>query len=245
MQIEVSVLCVIPARGGSQGIRLKNLEKVHGRSLLDWAIRSTKSVSEINEIVVSTDHPLIREEAQRCGVIVPEFRPELLSGNTVPDYEVLRYELGKAEFRFNREFQVIVMLQPTSPVRSQSEISFAINEISLSKKSACWSITEVDVKFHYKKQLRIDLEGRLTIAAKGPLVVARQELEQTYIRNGVVYAIGRETLLRDPQLMGVDCSYLKLEGYRPNIDTHEDLIRVRDLTEVDKFGNLILKGTRV
>ena len=75
--------------------------------------------------------------------------------------------------------------------------------------------------------------------------MARQELEQTYIRNGVVYAIERETLLRDPQLMGVDCSYLKLEGYRPNIDTQEDLIRVRELTEVDKFGNLILKGTRV
>jgi CMP-N-acetylneuraminic acid synthetase len=233
---------VVPARGGSKGIKLKNLQLIHGTSLVGWAIKTAQRVPEITDIVLSTDSDLIAQEGIDLGVLHSHHRPSELSGDSVADFEVLRYELQRAEAESCTQFSAIVMLQPTSPFRKVEEVSHAINEVLIKGKSACWSISKIGSKYHFRKQLKIGFSGNLEKAVEGPLVKSRQELQAAYIRNGVVYAISRETLLQDPQLMGDDCSYIVLDGFRPNIDQAEELKEAISLLKVNENGDLGLSN---
>ena len=135
--------------------------------------------------------------------------------------------------RDDKYFDIIVMLQPTSPLRSFSEVMQCIRLVA-EGASAAWAVSKLDVKYHYKKQLLASEEGILRVAVPGPQVIARQELKDTYIRNGACYAISRKTLIEDPLLMGSNCGYVVSESARPNIDEEWDLQLAEQISFVNQ-----------
>jgi CMP-N-acetylneuraminic acid synthetase len=87
------ILVVVPARGGSKGIPLKNLRVVAGKSLVAWAGSVASELPYVDRAVVSTDHAAIAETARSAGLAVPFLRPESLSGDRVADWDVLHHAL--------------------------------------------------------------------------------------------------------------------------------------------------------
>lgn len=210
-----TVLAVVPARGGSRGIPLKNLSVVAGKPLLQWVSEVIADVPEIDRAVVSTDHEKIAEQAQAFGIDAPFRRPESLSGHCIGDWEVLNHALQTMEALDQKHYDIIVMLQPTSPTRKAEEVSQTIKKLVAESLDGVWTVSETDSKVHPMKQLNIH-DGLLDhYQPEGAQIVARQQLTPTYHRNGVAYALTRECILSQKTILGRKTGPLILE--RPYI----------------------------
>lgn len=217
------IIAVIPARGGSKGIKLKNLRKINGKSLTEMAIRVAQNVSSVDKIVVSTDNDSIAAEAERCGIPVPSYRPEALSGDRISDIQVLIDAITRAEKEDGKQFDIIIMLQPTSPLRTVKNVEDALEKLIRNDFSSVWSISETDTKAHPFKQLLIDGSNLKYFDEMGKNIVARQELNPTYHRNGVVYVFTRDCILVDKNKMGSSCGFLLIHEFNISIDTEQDI----------------------
>ena len=189
------ILAVIPARGGSKGIKLKNLKKIQNLSLIGHVGKILKKLTIIDEKVISTDHKGILKEALKHKISTPFVRPKRISGDRIADIEVLSHALIESEKFFQTKFHYIVMLQPTSPFRKFSIINKMIIKAIKFKYDSLWSVSEVDNKFHPYKQLIIK-NNRLNYydQKKANKIIARQQLGKTYIRNGICYIFSRDLI---------------------------------------------------
>jgi len=118
----LSVLAVVPARGGSKGIPDKNLRKVGGWSLIEHSARTAAALSWIDRTVLSTDDEKIAEEGRRCGLEVPFLRPAALAGDLSPTVEAWRHAWLESEEHFGRRFDISLLLQPTTPLRRPEDV---------------------------------------------------------------------------------------------------------------------------
>jgi CMP-N,N'-diacetyllegionaminic acid synthase len=219
-----SILAVIPARGGSKGVPLKNLRTVGGLSLVAWAGDVIAKVMEIDRAVVSTDHDGIAEAAEAAGIAAPFRRPESLAGDCIDDLEVLTHGLLATEKLDGRTYDIIVMLQPTSPFRKPEQVSACIRMLVEGNWDAVWTVSPTDSKSHPLKQLNVGEEGALDLYdSAGAQIIARQQLEPLYHRNGIAYAFTRECLLEQKTIRGLRTGALVIEEPCVNIDTEWDL----------------------
>tara|TARA_Y100000816_G_C26108366_1_gene590152 strand:- start:8334 stop:9035 length:702 start_codon:yes stop_codon:yes gene_type:complete len=217
------ILAVVPARGGSKGIRLKNLKKINGKSLIQIVSEVILKSKIFTNAVVSTDNNLIRKEALKFGLDVPFIRPKSLSGDLISDVEVLRHALKKSESFYKVHYDYIMMLQPTSPLRTKKDLLKLASMMNKKKYDAIWTISETDLKFHPLKQLKIN-DGLLNYwDSKGKNIIARQQLNPVYHRNGVGYIISRECLVKKNSIKGNKTGFLLVKTPQISIDTLEDL----------------------
>jgi CMP-N,N'-diacetyllegionaminic acid synthase len=220
------ILAVIPARGGSKGIPLKNLAPVAGRPLLAWTADTVRALDWIDRAVVSTDHLVIRQAALDAGLHAPFMRPPELSGDRIGDLDVLTHALNATESDDGSRYDVIVMLQPTSPLRRPEQVTAAVKKLIDEAFDAVWTVTATDLKAHPLKQLVVDADGRMRYYdERGAAIVARQQLAPLYHRNGVAYAITRQCLLSQRSLLGTNGGAVVIEEPLVNIDTTDDLER--------------------
>ncbi len=220
------ILVVVPARGGSKGIKLKNLVPVAGRPLLVHTAELVAGLDWVDRAVVSTDHLLIRDTAIECGLEVPFMRPPGLSGDRVGDVEVLAYALNATEADDGTRYDIVVMLQPTSPLRRAGQVRATVDKLINEDLDAVWTLSPTDLKAHPLKQLSVGTDGRMEyFDPRGAAIIARQQLEPVYHRNGVAYAITRATL-EAGSLMGERAGAVVIDEPQVSIDTREDIARV-------------------
>ena len=220
------VLAVVPARGGSKGIPLKNLRTIRGRPLVALAADIARVVPEIDRRVVSTDHSEIARVAQEAGLDAPFMRPTDISGDRIGDWDVLVHALREVEALDNVHYDIVVMLQPTSPLRRAEDVSGTIRMLVEGRHDAVWSVSQSDSKAHPLKQLVIRNGLMDYWDPKGATVIARQQLEPVYHRNGVAYAITRECLLEQKAIKGVRTAAYIVPGEHVSIDTEWDIALV-------------------
>lgn len=218
-----SVLAVVPARGGSKGIPLKNLREIDGRSLVTRVGDVISAVPEIDRAVVSTDHANIAKVAEDAGIAAPFKRPQKISGDCIGDYEVLVHALEATETVDQHRYDIVVMLQPTSPLRAPAQVSEAIRMLVEGGWDSVWTVSPTDLKYHPLKQLTVVGEQLSYYDPAGARVVARQQLVPVYHRNGVAYAMTRDCLLVQKTIMGSKTRALVVEGEHVSIDTEQDL----------------------
>ncbi len=217
------ILVVCPARGGSKGIPLKNLQPFNGIPLVARVGHMVADIPEIDRAVVSTDSEEIARVAKESGLDVPFYRPEDLSGDRISDLEVLSHALIETERLDKVHYDIVVMLQPTSPLRRTEHVQGTIDMLIDGDWDAVWTVSETDSKNHPLKQLTVD-EGRLDYYDQsGKQIIARQQLVPVYHRNGVAYAIKRSCLLDQQSIKGERTGALVLEGDMVSIDTYWDL----------------------
>lgn len=220
---ERSVLAVVPARGGSKGIKLKNLREVGGRPLVGRAGDIAGAVPEIDRAVVSTDHDEIARVAEAAGLAAPFRRPEAISGDRIGDFEVLLQALEFMESHDGRRYDIVVMLQPTSPLRTPEMVSGTIRMLVDGAWDSVWTVSETDSKGHPLKQLTI-VDGAMDYYdPNGAKIIARQQLVPVYHRNGIAYAITRECLVSQRSIKGQKAGAYVIEGDHVSIDTEWDL----------------------
>ena len=218
-----SVLVVVPARGGSKGIKLKNLSRLNDKTLIEHTADIIKRCDFIDETVVSTDHELIKREALRTGLKAPFTRPEELSGDFISDMQVLKHALSESESAFKRIFDIILMLQPNSPVRQPRHILDCVNALIKNKLDSCFTVSETDSKAHPLKQLKIVNNKVSYYDPEGELIIARQMLKPVYHKNGVCYAFTRECIMEKGKVVTDNSSAVIIDEFTVNIDTMHDL----------------------
>jgi CMP-N-acetylneuraminic acid synthetase len=219
-----TVLVVVPARGGSKGVPLKNLRKVRGVTLVELTARLVRSLPWVDRAVVSTDHESIAEEAERSGLAAPFRRPESLSGDRIGDLDVLSHALLEMERQDSRRFHIVIMLQPTCPLRRPEHVTASVEKLVAENLDAVWTVTPSDLKLHPLKQLVVDERGGMRYYdPAGAQIIARQQLTPVYHRNGAAYAFTRECLLDRRSMMGERAGAVVIQDTLVNIDTMEDL----------------------
>lgn len=220
------VLAIVPARGGSKGIPLKNLRPVLGVPMVARVGEVVRALPVIDRTVVSTDHEEIALVAEAAGIAAPFRRPPDISGDRIGDWDVLAHALQETEQLDGIIYHIIVMLQPTSPLRRPEHVQAAIEMLVDGDWDAVWTVSETDSKNHPLKQLTLD-HGHLDYYdAEGKAVIARQQLSPVYHRTGVAYVITRDCLLNQRGIKGQRTGGLVLEGHFVSIDTEWDIALV-------------------
>ena len=229
------ILVVVPARGGSKGIKLKNIRKVGGIPLVGHAGNCINQLNGIDKSIISTDSLKIKEVAIRYNLEAPFLRPKNLSGDFISDYEVLIHALIEMENIDKTVYDLIVMIQPTSPLRKPEHISRSINLLIKENYDSVWTISETDLKYHPLKQLVINDKGKLDyFCENGSDIIARQQLKPVFHRNGICYVITRKCLLEHKNIKGLNSGFLKVDENHISIDTEDDLLRVEKIYNKNK-----------
>ena len=217
------LLCVIPARGGSKGIKLKNIYKVNGKPLISYTLDFVKNLNIFNETIISTDHKNIKKICEENGFRIPFMRPKYLAGDKISDIKVLEHSLLSAEKYNDTKYDIIIMLQPTSPLRSKNDLKNGIKQFLKNKNDSLWSVSRIDTKYHPLKQLLVTKERLKYFSEKGKKIIARQELENTFIRNGVFYIFNRGCIIKRKQLLGNNPGFFEIKKTYFNIDKISEL----------------------
>ena len=136
---------------------------------------------------------------------------------------MLKHALLTTEDIDNKRYDVVVMLQPTSPLRTASEVSATICKLVDEGWDSVWTVSITDSKAHPQKQLTIT-DGELDYYdSAGANVIARQQMQPVYHRNGAAYALTRSCLLEQHTIMGTRAGALVIDGEHVSIDTEFDI----------------------
>jgi CMP-N,N'-diacetyllegionaminic acid synthase len=192
----MKILGVIPARGGSKGVKDKNLFPIAGKSLICYTIEAALS-SGLHKVIVSTDSDKIADVARSSGVEVPFRRPDDLATDTAKSLDVAMHALKTMEQLDKTKYDALMLLQPTAPFRKKEHIDRAISLLR-NNPDASSVISVVDVLAHHPARMKYIEDGWLI---DPPFCEAyenqnRQELRPMYIRNGAIYLTRRDTLLQ-------------------------------------------------
>lgn len=226
-----NILAIVPARIGSKGIVKKNLKKIKKKSLVSQAIICLKKIKQIDRIFVSTDSNLIVKEALKFNISTPFLRNKRLAGDRISDYQVISDVLKKIEKLDKKNYDIILLIQPTSPFRKANDIVKCIKMLINNKPDSVWTVSKSDSKMHPLKQLSINKNKINFYDKRGKKIIARQQLQDLYHRNGICYAIRRQTILKQKNIMGNFCIPYIINRININIDNYFDL----------KLANLLYK----
>ncbi len=232
------VLVVVPARGGSKGVPLKNLRQVGGVPLIGYVGRLLSSLLWVDRAVVSTDHDQIAAMAQQFGLDVPFRRPSTLSGDLIGDIDVLTHALHATEEDDGCHYDVVVMLQPTSPFRTAAHVTETVSKLVEGGFNAVWTVSETDSKSHPLKQLIVKDDALSYYDPNGKDIIARQQLTPVYHRNGIAYALTRTCLLGDKTLMGRKTGCIVVKDPCVNIDSEFDIALAEFVLRNDREKNV-------
>jgi CMP-N-acetylneuraminic acid synthetase len=221
----MDVLGLIPARGGSKGVPRKNLAEVHGRSLLEWTCLAGIGSLELSRLVVSTEDEEIASMATRLGVGVLA-RPAELAGDEVPMLPVVKHALDRSHGA-----DVVVLLQPTSPLRRAEHIDQAIALLRDSGADTIVSVVEVPHNLTPASLLKL-VEGKLVpLQSGGP--VRRQDKERLFARNGPALIVTRANVIESGTLYGRDT--------RPYVMTQEESVDVDSAFDLELAAFLLAR----
>ena len=218
-----TILAIVPARGNSKGIKNKNLRKIKGLSLVEHAGNILKKVSWIDYSIISSDSDKIIKAAKKSNLECIFKRPKNISGDRISDHSVLIHALRAAEKLKKNKIDIILLVQPTSPLRKVIHIKNVIKKIVDEKLDSVWTVSKADLKFHPLKQLILKKNILSHYNKKGIRIIARQQLNNTYYRNGVVYAVTRELILKNKNLISNKSSGYLINTPQISIDTVKDL----------------------
>jgi CMP-N-acetylneuraminic acid synthetase len=180
-----NVLGLIPARGGSKGIPRKNIAPVAGRPLLAYTCEAALASRVLDRVVLSTDDPEIAEVGCCCGVEVPFIRPGHLARDETPSVAVAEHAIEQLTNKAWRP-DVVVLLQPTSPLRTTQHIDEAVERMREARADTIVSVVEVPHCFHPQSIMRFRDGGLVDFLATAPDCdrYRRQNNPVLYARNG-------------------------------------------------------------
>ena len=225
-------LGIIPARSGSKSIPGKNLYPVAGKPLLAYTIEAAQESRSLSRCILSTNDPEIAQFARSHGVEVPFLRPAALAEESTPTLPVITHALEWLASHEASEPDIIVLLQPTSPLRKGWHIDEAVQRLIDSGADSVVSVSEVPGQ--YNPHWQFALEGEwLRVFTGEPLpqlVPRRQDLPLTYTRNGALYVFWRRTLQKQGSIYG-QCAlaYVMPRGFSVNIDSMLDIALAEEL----------------
>ncbi len=190
------VICIIPARKGSKGLKNKNIKKLENIPLIAWSILVAKKCKMIDEIIVSTDSKKISKIAKKYGAKVPFLRPKNLATDKSSTFEVLKHSIN---FYKNKKvfFDYVLLLEPTSPLRDYKDVNLCLKKVLKNKIDAMVSVTRV-INQHPTFLYSLKKNNVLVpyLKQKKKLYVRRQDINSLYYLEGSIYISKISSLLK-------------------------------------------------
>lgn len=189
--MKLKILFLIPARKGSKGLPKKNIMPFGDTTLIERAINQAKSCAHINdEICLSTNDEIAIEIVRKMGINVPFKRPDRLASDKSSMEEVIQHAL-QFYAHLGKNFDCVVLLQPTSPLREINDIKAVINRFDGSQEMIVTvNKSKENPYFNLFEETK---DGKL-IKSKSSDYKTRQEVPRCFVLNGAVYLISTTTL---------------------------------------------------
>lgn len=179
------IIAIIPARGGSKGIPNKNIIDLCGKPLIQYSIDSAKGSKYIDKVIVSTDSEKIAEVSRKSGADVPFLRPAGISNDVAKSSDVVIHGIDFLKENYGYEYDYVILLQPTSPLRTAKHIDDAIELCINSHSSSLVSVKEVSENPVIMRTIENNKLNEVLRFDGGNL--RRQDLPKFYIFNGAIY----------------------------------------------------------
>lgn len=236
-----NIIAIIPARGGSKSIPLKNIQLLGDKPLIAWSIEQAKSSKYIKRVFISTDDDRIRNTAIEYGAEIIK-RPKQISGDYATSESALIHAVNFLEKHEAYKTDMIVFMQATSPFRPANCIDEAISELIRHNADSLFSacliegyIWEHSLIHNRLRPLNYDPRKRLM----------RQKLQnRSYEENGSFYIMKKDLLLSEKcRLSGKIIHYTMPRIFSYQIDTEEDLAFFRSLISTSFIDSLIGEKT--
>lgn len=220
----MKILALIPARGGSKGLPRKNVLPAGGRPLIAWTIEAALGATCINRVVLSSDDDEIIAAARECGCDVPFRRPSSLATDEATAVDVVLHTLQELP-----GYDYLVLLQPTSPLRTSSDIDAAFNLMMSSGAPSCVSLCPADESPYW--MYKIGEASRLEKLVESPAGVhQRQALPPIYSLNGAIYIVRTDWFMRNMGFISDETiGYVMPRERSIDIDTMDDFLAFQRL----------------
>lgn len=213
-------LGVIPARGGSKRLPRKNINKLKGHPLIAYTIMAAKKSKRLTHFLVSSEDSEIIEVAKKYDAPVPFIRPSELATDKVRNIDVVFHALQFMEKKYNIIYDIIILLQPTSPIRDSKHIDIAID---LLWKSDCVSLASV--KGPFKKRDPILKAIRNDTLEDYKPILQNESWEPFYLYNASIYAVKRDYFIAHKKLISERQVPLIMDQFHSvDIDTESDFL---------------------
>lgn len=226
----IKVLGIVPARQGSKGFPNKNIKKINGKTLIEKAIKVALDCKQINDVYISTDSAKYENLALIAGAKSIGLRPKKLGLDNTKMIDVIVDLLNKIEIKYD----YVVLLQPSSPIRSSIDIKKCINLVKNKNLSSCVSVARCEEPHPYKLK-KINKSGYLESFISGASSeVPRQSLPKVYALNGAIYVAKVELILNNKTFFSKDTMPYIMKD-KINIDNEEDFIFLKTLIDKGKL----------
>lgn len=213
------ILAIIPARGGSKGVPRKNVREVAGRPLIAWSIAAAKASRYVDRVILSSDDPEIISVSREWGCDVPFVRPAELATDHADSLQVVRHALGA----LGEDFDLVVLLQPTSPMRLASDIDAALEALVTGGATTCVSVCEPDKSPFWTLTPRPDGFIQPLFSAD-QMPSRRQDAPVVLALNGAVYVASADHIANGGTFLSDrTCGYAMPKERSLDIDTELDL----------------------
>jgi N-acylneuraminate cytidylyltransferase len=223
----MKILAIIPARTGSRGIPGKNITPVAGKPLIAWTIEAAKKCAYIDRIVVSSDGDQILSIAEKHGAEGLK-RPASLAGDEVRSEPVIVHAVEALSEKGYRP-DIIIYLQPTSPLRTAEHLNEALELFNNKKAGALISVTKAD-----SRMLKAFIEkpnGFITGISNNDFpFMNRQSLPSVYVPNGAIYILKANNFLKNPKFWAT-----KTLPFIMSAEESVDLDKPEDLAVIEKI----------
>ncbi|MBF0215777.1 MAG: acylneuraminate cytidylyltransferase family protein [Candidatus Omnitrophica bacterium] len=223
---DVKVLGIVPARGGSKGIRKKNIRLLGGKPLIGYTFNEAKKSGRLDRIILSTDDMEIADIGRRSGVEVPFMRPKRFARDRSPAREYIAHCLKFLEDGGSYRPGITVILQPTAPFRTNRDIDKCVDMLLCSPVDSVVSVAAIPRQYNPAWQMVVNKDGSIVPFTGIPwdkVAKARQDLGITYVRNGAVYAFRTEVFVKTGSIFGKrTLAYIMPEERSVNIDDMDD-----------------------
>lgn len=217
---EKRILAIIPARGGSKGIPRKNIISLCGEPLISYTIKEALCSRYIDYVMVSTEDEEIASVSRKYGANIPFMRPREMSSDQSKTIDAIMYSLNELE-KTNKVFDILVILQPTSPLRTVNDIDGAIRFFFDNDCNSLMSVSEVE----NNPLLIRSITGNKAI----PLMnrnstCRRQDMEKFYVVNGAIYINEIAYINSCTSFNDNDTPYVIDRSHAVDIDEFKDIV---------------------
>jgi len=192
------ILCVIPARGGSKGLPGKNIKLLAGKPLIAYTIEHALQSPYIDRTIVSTDDQEIADIARQYGAEVPFVRPADLSSDQVATIDVLLHAVQWVEEHEKYDFDILVLLHATTPLRHVDDINACISMLVEAKADNVFSVTEAH-RNPYFNMVEVGDDGIPKLVKKGDCIT-RQSAPKVYDMNASIYVWWKDVLKNEKKI---------------------------------------------
>jgi CMP-N,N'-diacetyllegionaminic acid synthase len=224
-KMNLNILAVTLARGGSKQIKNKNIVDLCGKPLIAYTIESAFKSKFINDYIVSTDDSSIAEVVAKMGVEVPFMRPAELSTDNSTSADSLLHALKFMESRKNLKYDIVVELMTTNPFKTAEDIDNCIKMLTVNNADSVIAVHRVIE--HHPARIKKVVNGRIVDFCIEEKKESRRQdlLPYAYIRSGAIYALNRNWFVKTGTRYGSQNSfaYILSEEKSVNIDNETDL----------------------